>query len=64
MVPLLTKEINEFVMHWNSHHIRPSTYAISPGGVPEDLFDMPDYYGIYAHIIIIIQDPYALFLSV
>ena len=54
MVPVLRKEVDEFVMHWNSHRIRPSTYAVSPGGIPDDLFEMPEYYGIIYFIIVIL----------
>ncbi len=47
VVPLLTKELEDFVRDWNTHYIRPSRHAFSPGGIPEDLFDMPQRYGMH-----------------
>ena len=46
IVPPLTRDINEFVEQWNSHRIRPTTYASCPGGIPDDMFQMPEYYGM------------------
>ena len=46
MGDLLKKEIDEFVVHWNSHRIRHSSTASSPGGIPNDLYDMPMEYGM------------------
>ncbi len=47
MVPLLRMDLDDYVKRWNSHSIRPSSYAICPGGVPEDLYTMPQHYGKY-----------------
>ena len=40
-VPILSKELEEFMNDWNSHRIRPVVGASSPGGIPDDLYDMP-----------------------
>ena len=45
MAPILEHELDEFVYHWNTHQIHPSRDARCPGGIPEDLFDMPQSYG-------------------
>ena len=41
---LLQREVDEFVLHWNTHLIRLSR-ADCIGGIPEDLYDMPQNYG-------------------
>jgi len=41
---LLQHEVNEFVEQWNSHRIRQSG-SDCIGGIPDDLYDMPRYYG-------------------
>ncbi len=46
IVDLLQREMDEFVNHWNSHIIRPSNRAESPGGIPNDLYEMPSCLGI------------------
>ena len=38
-LPILEKE------YWNSHYIRPSKNADCLAGIPNDLFEMPLYYG-------------------
>ena len=43
--PVLKHELEEFVELWNSHHIRKTRLAASPGGRPEDLYDMPELFG-------------------
>ena len=46
IVAPLTRDINEFVKQWNSHCIHPTTYASCPGGIPDDMFQMPEHYGM------------------
>ena len=38
-MPILQKELNEFLMTWNSRDVKQS--AAAPGGVPDVLFHMP-----------------------
>ena len=38
-MPILQKEMNEFLMTWNSRNVRQS--AAAPGGVPDVLFHVP-----------------------
>ena len=42
---LLQHDINEFALYWNSHKIRESKQFNCIGGIPNDLHEMPDYYG-------------------
>lgn len=44
-VPILERELKEFVHYWNSHHIRPSRHGDCLGGIPNDLYEMPLHYG-------------------
>lgn len=44
-LPVLERELREFMIHWNTHRMRHNRLANCPGGVPEDLFDMPMHYG-------------------
>ena len=46
MGALLEKELEEFVCSWNSHLIRSNSKARCPSGIPNDLFEMPENYGI------------------
>lgn len=41
---LLQHEVDEFVKHWNTHTIHQSC-ADCIGGIPDDLYDMPQNYG-------------------
>lgn len=41
---LLQHEVNEFVEQWSSHGISQSR-SDCIGGIPDDLYDMPRYYG-------------------
>ena len=45
-VPILERELNEFVQHWNSHHIRPSRKGNCIVEIPNDLYQMPIHYGL------------------
>ena len=42
-MPILQKELNEFLMTWNSRNTRHS--AAAPGGAPDVLFHMPGTVG-------------------
>jgi hypothetical protein len=42
---LLQSELDNFRVHWNSHRIRPSRNSDSPAGYPDDMYDMPEFYG-------------------
>ena len=42
--PIIEKELEEYMAYWNSHCIR-SSRGDCLGGIPNDLFDMPAYYG-------------------
>ena len=44
-LPILERELSEFVTHWNTHKIRPSKHGDCLGGIPNDLFEMPLHYG-------------------
>lgn len=41
---ILQHEVDDFVQQWNTHTIRQSR-ADCIGGIPEDLYDMPQNYG-------------------
>ena len=43
-LPIIEKELEEYMAYWNSHCIR-SSRGDCLGGIPSDLFDMPAYYG-------------------
>ena len=42
--PLVESSLNEFLHYWNSHAIRQSRQDCIAGR-PDDLYDMPSYYG-------------------
>ena len=42
---LLQRELQEFVLYWNSHTLRKNQVACCPQAIPNDLYDMPQYYG-------------------
>lgn len=44
MCDILQNDIDEFVQQWNRHRIRQSR-ADCIGGIPEDLYDMPQTHG-------------------
>ena len=51
---LLQNDLNEFVLYWNSHKIRESKHFNCIGGIPNDLYDMPGYYGmVYNYSLVI-----------
>lgn len=41
VVPMLKKEIEEFLQLWNTHPIRCNKKAGIPHGIPNDLYVMP-----------------------
>ena len=43
--PIIERELSDFVTHWNSHRMRHNSRAECPGGIPDDLFDMPSTVG-------------------
>jgi hypothetical protein len=45
IVPILQKELDDFVKWWNSHRIRYNRKSDSPKGIPDDLFDIPEAVG-------------------
>jgi len=45
-LPLLERELRDFVKHWNSHRMRDNRRAGCPNGIPDDLFDMPEQFGM------------------
>ena len=44
-IPIIERELREFVRYWNSHRIRNSRRGNCIGGIPDDLFQMPLHYG-------------------
>lgn len=44
-VPLLEKELDDFVFFWNSHLIRKNKLSQSPSGVPNEMHELPALYG-------------------
>lgn len=42
---LLQEELDTVVKEWNSHRIRQSAHADTPGGVPDILYFMPELSG-------------------
>ena len=46
IVPILQKELDDFVKWWNSHRIRYNRKSDSPKGIPDDLFDIPEAVGM------------------
>ena len=43
---VLQSDLEEHVHYWNTHHIRPSRLASCPSGRPDDMYDMPQLYGM------------------
>lgn len=46
MANLLESELNEFRQEWNAHKIRANNKSLLPSGIPNDLYDMPQTYGM------------------
>ena len=52
---VITRELHEFVLDWNCHHIRHNRLADCPSGRPDDLYHMPNYYGNLYRVEISLQ---------
>jgi hypothetical protein len=46
MVPVMQKEINNFVLLWNNHRIRKQADTLLPDGIPNHIYNFPDNYGV------------------
>jgi hypothetical protein len=57
-LPLIEKELGEFMHYWNTHCIRQSN-GNCIGGIPDDLHDMPQHDGKY-NIVIVMYYHYPL----
>ena len=44
-LPLLEKELRQFVRYWNSHLLRCNRMTDCPQGIPDDLYNMPGHFG-------------------
>ena len=44
ILPLIEKELGEFMHYWNTHCITQSS-GNTIGGIPEDIHEMPQHYG-------------------
>ena len=45
-LPFLIKELEDFMAFWNSHNICPTKLAACPSGLPDDMYDLPQLFGI------------------
>ena len=43
---LIETELAEFRQEWNRHKIRSNSKTILPSGIPNDLYEMPQSYGL------------------
>lgn len=43
---LIETELAEFRQEWNCHKIRSNSKTILPSGIPNDLYEMPQSYGL------------------
>ncbi len=46
---LLENELKEFVHYWNTHRIRKNNQSLSPSGIPDELYDMPELHVVGKH---------------
>ena len=52
--PLLRRDLEEFVLMWNTHRMRHNRNAYCPPGVPDDLYYFPEHNGKFSvHVYII-----------
>ncbi len=56
--PIIERELNNFKVYWNTHKIRKS-HGDTIDGIPDDLYQMPVYYG-KCDIVIIVNNQYTL----
>ena len=54
MAHLIEEELQDFVVDWNTHIMRANRLTGSPSAIPNDLYEMPGYYGIIIVIYLII----------
>ncbi len=45
---MLQEELSEFVHFWNTHRIRKNKLTLTPSGIPNDLYDMPELFGKFS----------------
>lgn len=45
--PVIQKQLAELVFEWNHHHIRHCRNVEAPGGVPEELYFIPEQTGTW-----------------
>ena len=44
-MPVIQKEMDNFVGAWNSHRVRKQKEAQVPKGIPDHLYSFPENYG-------------------
>ncbi|XP_006825261.1 uncharacterized protein LOC102807718, partial [Saccoglossus kowalevskii] len=44
-MPLIKKELDDFVDEWNTHRIRKQNRVLRPCGIPEDIYNFPENHG-------------------
>ena len=44
---LISRELIDFMIFWNSHKIRTESALECPSGIPNDLYDIPENHGTY-----------------
>jgi len=47
---IIQKELQDFVTDWNSHRIRKTITSGCPGGIPNELYDLPHLEGFSNHM--------------
>ena len=43
--PLLQKDLDELKVHWNTHYIQESNHS-HVSGRPDELYHLPEFYGV------------------
>ena len=43
---IIQRELNTLVHEWNTHRVRPSRNCSLPGGIPDELFFLPQIQGM------------------
>ena len=46
---LISRELLDFMMFWNSHKIRTKSAVECPSGIPIDLYEIPENHGTYTN---------------
>ena len=44
--PLIQKQIDSFVILWNSHRVRMQRDTVLPDGIPNYIYDFPENYDL------------------